>query len=855
MVVSAVKMPDWILHTRLENYESGGFMKNKLIIFVLFLFEIAFSNSVSFWNDSTSYNRGDTVIFNNVRYVATVDGINTRAFIEEGENSFGTVPGDNDLLHWHRIVPLEIQTGPGLRMGPVGHRRLKDFFVNYDRFVIGVASKYNFDLNIIECVGINREKTYPGKVGDMHSGWSNFMVDGWCTETIRNLINQGHNGDSLMRAVTVKRKYNNYRNWSKDNGTLNGRAGAFEQIMHNIGDAGVAFAHALGGYLELDGWADLRELANEYAAKKALNDNNWENMSYPYFTGSIYDAIREYGLRTRRALDWARERIKKEGRCRAGHKAWILLGVYPSCYTKYSDDFDKLVKSQEYGVMRFAIAVGRFILIDAILTERPLEHQRIRGEPFLRSDANHRHTFTAFARDPDAVLISNINNPDRRLTSNSKLLLDFPNRGYQLWHEPSVHDMSYYWDIRGNGYFNDFSDTNNGNITFTVVSASDWNAIKAGGDGSVVLRIEGRDGNIPINIKEGGFNISVKIKDDEGDSAIVIKPLTFRSSIPIANVNIKKGNRVTERPYIAKVRHKNTSVIDGRWHEHNGIRVLSGFSDISCYDNLYLDFFSESVDSSGTSSDIIAATKLKTEDFNWHIKGVNQDTTVNGENRIIINNTFWLETAGSNEVKAKLRQYFVSSIWENDSSPKIASELCKTFDSLGNYQIVAEILNRQGRTSLKKTLDIPVLAPPSIKSVRMLIRHDTDANKAIIETYSGTPLVLGRRGRGEDVVLEFEAEAFDSERENNLLENSSYVWAILEKDETLTDAAFERRDFSGRNLKRTYTELIGQLGLEDSKTYELFLKVRNDFEGFACGNYGFTITKVGEFRLDQNKNY
>ena len=137
-------------------------MKNKLIIFVLFLFEIAFSNSVSFWNDSTSYNRGDTVIFNNVRYVATVDGINTRAFIEEGENSFGTVPGDNDLLHWHRIVPLEIQTGPGLRMGPVGHRRLKDFFVNYDRFVIGVASKYNFDLNIIECVGINREKTYPG---------------------------------------------------------------------------------------------------------------------------------------------------------------------------------------------------------------------------------------------------------------------------------------------------------------------------------------------------------------------------------------------------------------------------------------------------------------------------------------------------------------------------------------------------------------------------------------------------------------------------------------------------------------------------------------------------------------------
>ncbi|MDR0304440.1 MAG: hypothetical protein LBH98_06715 [Chitinispirillales bacterium] len=824
-------------------------MKNRLILFVLFLFKTAFSQSISFWNDSTFYNTGDIVFFKNVRYIATMDSINKYLYIGLcDEDSISVIPGEDDGFHWQRLVPLRVPIGTNnLRMLNIGHHRMDNLLTDYDGFVMGVMDMYDFFDNM---VAVGGSKDIFSKYDKIHGCWSGFMVDKLKWDVVKSDMRkwiengQPENDREVLYyklCSIVSREYNKFERMGFS------KKRAYEQIIHNIGDAGVAFSHALDDYTGTsEDKDDRRERANEYAAKKALNEDNWGSMSNIYFTGSIYDAIAEYGIRTLKALKWAKENIGRDGSCNTRARNY-------ACYIRYSSRFDKLAKDENYGVTKFSIAVGRFILIDAILAELPLEHQKINGEPFIKQSKS-KYTFTAYARDPDAVWILHKDSTKNTITTNSKLLINLPEKGYQLWHDLSAHDMFYYWDITGNGTYHDYYSRNNGDITFNVVSVSDWDIVEAGGDGTIDLQIEG-GGKLTVNIKEGCFNVSVKIKDDEGDSALVTKQITLRNSIPVAKANLKKG--MSEKPYVAKVIHKNTSFNDDQWHENNGISVLSGFSDLSCYENLYIDFFSESIDSGGTASDIIIGTKLKSNnDFNLYIRGVNQDTTIKTEQRLIINNTFWLETAGNYEVKAKLKQYFVSSIWENDSSPKIDSMLCKTFDSTGNYQIEAEIINNGGNTSLKEMLNIPVLAPPIIKTSGISILHNISKTPGNI--YEGDIPVLNG-GDSSDMVLELYAEAYD--HNNKSSKNLLYVWEIRKKGESFSDSAFTNSDLiidvDGEDAEKVFscTELFDlNIGLKDGETYEVFLMVKDYYGGIIGKNYGFTITKAGEFKFD-NPNY
>ena len=451
-------------------------MNSKKIFTVLALFGLVFSQETHFWSSVTHFGAGDTVFFRNARYIAVEDSVIGGEHIFE-DRIINSTPGEDHGLFWRRAVPLvtpAVQSGRQPRLLPGAHRDAKRLLIEYDGFVRGVAEIAGFDLNDIGSVGLFREKQVVGSM--LHSSWGDFMVNGgrWdpIADTLTRFPNHQFNTDpdALREAIRsiVERRYNRYP-----------RKGKFEQIIHNIGDAGVAFNHSLSSYLPCSG---RRERGVEIAARNILDDtDNWQDISSTYFVGSIYNAIAEYGIRTLSALRWAKGNTNTDGYCGI---PWKIIFIIPlpapepftfnyECYKKHRNEFELLVRDQNLGVMRFALAVGRHILIDAILAERPLEHQRIIGEPFLRPNATHN--FTAYARDPDAVIFIR-SGDNSRLTPNSKRLVYNVRDGsdtvrYELWHEPSAHDMYFEWSINGNRIFPN-SATENAYNAFTAIRDS-----------------------------------------------------------------------------------------------------------------------------------------------------------------------------------------------------------------------------------------------------------------------------------------------------------------------------------------------------------------------------------------------
>lgn len=479
-------------------------LKINLVVFIaLLMLTNAFSQEISYsyWNNNTTYNEIMNIVFSEgVRYRAISDNLNEKPKLSENE--------EYEYEYWERLTPLITPIPDGevtIRLLPKAHEKVKDILVEIDGMVMGVEKLYDSDiLDKISKVAATREKEIVGSY--LHSSWVNFMVDGWDdvynTFQLKRIEKDEYiNFDDIDKNEYIRllrphisREYRNYRYTSYDDPnivvpilgsalsgamadifadrimsklTSKGRTGAYEQILHNIGDAGVAFGHALE---DLSGSSnnedDIREEANEFAAKKAMNalagDKERQEFAREYYiSGSIYDAIAEYGYRTIEAVNWAKQNIPATGDCNSGK----TVAKNDNCYRDHEDKFKTLVKGKGnpiHGVTGSAIAVGRMILIDAMLSEQPLEHERIFGTSFFKP-YDTSYTFNAYARDPDAVVIVHKDSLYSQITTNSKRLIYDVEDGlenpipYELWHKPEAHDMYYEWFINGNRIFKNSS--------------------------------------------------------------------------------------------------------------------------------------------------------------------------------------------------------------------------------------------------------------------------------------------------------------------------------------------------------------------------------------------------------------
>ena len=898
-------------------------MKIKSIFIVLFLFVAIFSQSIPYWESGENYKRFDIVYLYGVRYIANKDGI----------NSMPPQSGNDD---WHRIVPLRFPLKPERqsRLYPIEHNDVRKLLLD-DDFVKEVEKICNYSLDFVGRAGIFREKDIVGDV--LHSSWRNFMVndssdwdntDSLYWKALKNPLDE-------LRYKIITRGYNDYKDISKSTESWiialqwiflvpvtpfvsEKREGAYEQILHNIGDAGVAFAHALSGSLPL-GYSDLRELANEYAVKQ-LSDDDWSKLKKTYFTGSIYDAIAEYGKRTLETLDWARDNIPLKDNCfqelilnedclreldytystNSINDCYEYKTSKYMCYEQNINEFKLLVKGDKdkkdtvWGVLRNSISVGRFILVDAILADLSLLHQKIKGEPFV--EPNKPHNLTAYAKDPDAVLFLHRDKKQgTKWTDTSELLIDNIFTDYQLWHEPSAHPMKYEWDFNNSGRYDYLSP--NGNITFIIdipqgMTIDSLN-LRDNKEREIILKTLTDGKSFPVKVRNTCFTIAAKITDDEDSSAVVKKQLTFFNAIPIAEAEIKKGN--TETPYIVKVKRSDIYSDDNydKYYYQEGIsaggnkiKILSGFTDPKSYEEVYIDFFKKSYDPDGNASDQIISTEFgfnnndTGSDYEWDIKGVNQyiDTTYYflknneeekiHEQRIIINNTFWLEPKDNDTIMSYLDQYFLSFVWENNSSPVTKDFPYPNIIPDKDYKVRVKIWDNEKSFLEKDTLKLPVLTPPEIKHVELSTFLQISGE--IIETYKeeNNPIVLYSGG---DTTLMLKAEAYDPDNGKNAIDSllgiKSYSWSIREKItgeeiDFLDDIDFSNTDLIGSLLTFNHKELRELLGTDLmalGNTYEVFLKIE-DYDGdggerIIKDGCGFAITKVGEFTLDYDENY
>ncbi|MDR0303942.1 MAG: hypothetical protein LBH98_04105 [Chitinispirillales bacterium] len=947
-------------------------MKTKIIFILLFCSIAVFSQSISYWDDSKDYERNkDVVLFQGIRYYPAMN------------NNLDERPDAEDSDYWERLVPLRmpIITTPQLRLLPKAHEKFKDILTELDGFVKGVESHCNSGiLKKISKVALTREKEVVGSA--LHNSWGDFMV----SKTEWNKIKKGqheNNPDTLRSIVT--RTYNRYKNlyltgqgnFMREEidgllfvGTGNllilgisrwiaseGRIGAYEQIAHNIGDASVAFAHALDGYLPPSDKRDIREAGNEFAVKKLTNSQSERHeLKRNYFTGSIYDAIAEYGIRTIDAINWAKNNIKNGGSC---HKLSEAL-KNDNCYHEYESKFNILVKGQGdpiWGVAGSAIAVGRAILIDAMLAEKPLEHERIFGPSFLKPDTNY--TFTAYARDPDAVVLIRTGT---QLSVNAKRIIHTVEDGdngsiidYELWHEPSAHPMYYEWFIGENRFspgpnvesvynrlvekrdslknmsdslsvkemvlnskeimlvdkekelrYKEFILSSYENSDFLLNEISDLrheidilkseisslktevnslrqecntllstynslysqyfasikspnmdlkvilpqelslDSLKKGANVKIGIRGFGYQQIHQIELKNSTFELSARIIDDEGDVVVAKKSMTFLDRLPVANMVVKRTD--SPKHYITKVNEKITS----NWeHIKNSIDNVSGFSDTSCYNPIYFDAFGKSIDPDGNASDQIRKSVYYFGNDSIVLSGVNQqyvvDNKIQGqEERVVVNNSLFIKPEEDNYVKAYAEEHFINSIWENDSSP-----IVKVYDleiaSGEDYKFLVKIYDNEASFSID-TVDLPVLVPPTIKSVELSTHHLIN-DVEIGEIYDYSPIIL----EGQDMVIRFYAEAFDPDNGENAEENlsgiESYFWGIREVNSN-NEINFSNTDLLGQLETFTYRELLElDLGIKPGGHYEVFVKAEDDDKNITGNAYGFAIMKAGEFKL------
>ena len=530
-------------------------LKAKILFFCALIFTVSFSGetstrNISNWSASDEYERGDMVLFEGIRYRALEESRNL------APNPFPFYVNDDDYA-WERHIDISVPIflARGARFFPRAHRKIRNILLEC-HLVAGVAGIASINLHKIRGVGFSEEGG-----GDLHSSWTTFIGASYLSRVVDS-------GDTIID-TTYLRLYNNFTERRRVHN-------AMEKIIHNIGDAGVAFGHALGDRSGASGRfnGDKREEANERRGRQVLNnDEHYEDLKRTFFTGTIYNAIREYHIKAAEAIDWAidplRGNITNTPPCGPDRKN----GDIRKCLEEHRDNFTHLIKGDKdkgdpiWGVTRSALAVGRFILIDFMLSGLPLRNVRILGNPFVR--INEPRRISAHARDMDAVRLLHKDSL-QTLSADAKLMTWWGD--YQIWHDPAAHPMYYAWDIDGDGVFDERSE--NRALTFTVVEFLDNpNGIdpsKERFNGRARIRY-GDNKEAIVNVINSSFILAARITDDEGTSATVRRQFNFNDRTPALH-------HLTERldganPFLVSVRHKN-SYSDMR-HAHtqeNGMR-------------------------------------------------------------------------------------------------------------------------------------------------------------------------------------------------------------------------------------------------------------------------------------------
>jgi hypothetical protein len=788
------------------------------------------------WRADTTYSTHDIVFYEGRRYIAEFENTN-----------FKPDSIDDEYNRAWRIMSLfdinenASEGGRQQRMLPIEHISMKTLLTT-DRFVHYHIARHTGYLNIMFRwdVGLSKERPI---VGDyLHSSWENFMVK------------EGKGGVGTQRKRPDD--YREYLNYSRRRNISFERA--LMQMIHNIGDAGVVFGHALGDYAGTShNSRDLRELAKEYAVNRAFANNRQNEIRASYSLGTIYDAIDEYERKVRVAVNWAKANIPSGGPC--NNSTWLNTGQLANsrdCYNAYSEIFDRLVADPVYGVTRSAFAVGRFILIDAILANLPIQNARISSNKMILSpEVGQICTLTAFARDPDAI----------------EFVLDEPNNGdpnnYRINYREGLHDMFYQWQFTDENnrivYFPENAGNKNNSIEILVKDASGLTGQNDNRNGALLITVSNRNESkdIRVAVRDSRFAVRVRFEDDEGDTAFAIRNITLHTPIPEPNIWFTRGNvSKADNPYIALVFEKN---FGEHLQEINGrmIPVHSGFGNAGVLESLYIDGF-RSLSRGGNASDPITMVEYAIRNkniFDVELKNINQTYTIlsqegfdGKENRFVVKSSFKLTPTNGYRVIGAAETYYLSSIWHNDNSP-VSTEQTYEFTPNRKHEIVLRITNDHSQTVLD-TIEMFVIAPPTIEAVyletKYLCGNGTGKKHEIDEK-------LTLRENPNDIVVSFNALA----KNNDATEGSEsrFFWGFKDNTSNNAEISLTNPNWSGlflygNNLNLSYLELMDDLKLERGKEYEIILKVvdnANAITQMEDGNgNGVTMMRVGSIRLE-----
>jgi hypothetical protein len=548
--------------------------------------------------------------------------------------------------------------------------------------------------------------------------------------------------------------------------------------------------------------------------------------------------------------------VFRNGSCYSDNTGYFNTLTYGNGGTSY--DGNKI-----YGVTRSAMAVGRFIMIDAILASLPLTDAKITcSETSIGLEKGSKSTFSAYAKDPDAIRFELIEGkPD-----------DGNYKNYRIQYDRNAHEMYYRWEFtceNGEKKFfpgKEVSDYKNDEMIIEIVDSTGLTGKDDKRAGLLSVLIKGKDkDSLPLKIKveNSQFIVKARMMDDEGDTTSAIKTVMINNRLPEPEIWFSKNNTDDIVPYIALVPVKDF----GEYEQKNKFKVHSGFGNPKCFEPLYINGFrhlNPKINSSTpgfTNADQIAKVsydidfnntyEIELSGINKQSEHTNADAFDNKENRFAVKTSFRLVPQDEFKAIGKPQTYYLSSAWNNKNSPDTLPQITYSNLLLNQKNKIQVKVTDIKLSSVVDTAIVYVLVPPTIDTAyfetKNLCSNGNEKQYKIGEkiTLSKTP---------DDVIVIFNAKASENKSINN--NGNSYVWGFKGADSStisLTNPDWDITDLlileNGAN--RSYQELL-KLGLEANNIYEIILKVTDNANSVTQvkNGSGITMMKVGEIVLE-----
>lgn len=738
----------------------------------------------------------------------------------------------------------------------------------------------------------------------IHSSWVNFVKNKDSASVVKEFEYRRY-----LRYESIFREAYSDENGEERYKARHALENAIEQIGHNIGDAGVPFDHLFDGKMhtyphdfnhpdssfEHEGI----QTAIEYEAFRNKRLKDFSNI-----TGTIKEAIDIYEERCTHDIklfnEWDNDNWLSINKKRAVPALLAPLGganlvtgggtnavfagligqkaadefLYRARRGSTRDWFDTLlvggkrtVNYQEvniHGIQKNALALGVNVVVDVLLAKMPLENAQIQGRRSIGYMAGGSYEFSAWAKDPDAVRL--------KIIDGKKTIEYDPN----LQKQGQEHETTYDW------FINDVPVGSGRNFKFDVVSSdvlsTENEKVKLN---SITIKPHNMD-NITFLGPLFGLELKVRIRDDEywvrpdkqdEDTVIVTEVITFfEDRFPVAKFDLVK-DRCT-KPFVAILPCKDNNLTP--YVNEHGITVSSAFANPHCFNPVTVDAFKYSRDPDGNASDQIVKAFYditrkvkKIESFGWDlsaacIRGINQSTTIKKkigedwvpvEEQIMLKNKFQLQNSNPNTITISSFTRHLTTDWKNDNSLLEGENLSVSkyldngtlpdtvdlpFDQ--NYRFSGYIRDDEGRYASQE-ISLPILTTPVISAVSMKISDFATRN--LITKYENSTITL----LGEGQKLSFDIFCYDPDNSDDKPD----VEIGIRKRDDASIIDYTKSDwgntFSG-DATFTYRELIDN-NFVPNQEYEVFVKVTDD-DNIATGlddGYGFSITKVGEFKL------